>query len=228
MGRFDCVFSLAALGLIGISVVCLCKTAEYRTQAKFATARYEEMKTAEEKFRREAERKVVETAAEWKRKLQKAEREMEADCQSKVGKIQSEAAAALAQRDELIETLRKQMLKLSNDAVKVIAKYRGRRVSSAAPAVHPYMAGSVVDRSCPHCSGSGKMTRKETCETCDGKGFFVRTNPGGVTRHNVYVVLSQRYSTTKDKCNVCSGRGWTNKSFDCRQCSGTGRIPLKK
>ena len=69
MSRFDMVFSFAALVLIGISVICLCKTAEYRSQAKFATERYEEMKTSETKFKREADRKVLEATSEWKAKI---------------------------------------------------------------------------------------------------------------------------------------------------------------
>lgn len=236
MSRFDMVFSFAALVLIGISVICLCKTAEYRSQAKFATERYEEMKEFEKTAKRETDRKVLEVTSEWKAKIQKLEREMEkagkekeAEHQSKVEKIKLE----ISKRDELILTLQKQMLKLSNDAVKVIAQYRNRRTTyGGSPTIHTGMAGNVVDRSCDSCGGKGKVSNKETCSACNGQGYFVRTNTGGITTvRGVYGISytgTPRYTTTKDKCNVCGGRGWTRQSIDCQRCNGIGRIPLKK
>lgn len=236
MGRFDMVFSFAALVLIGISVVCLCKTAEYRSQAKFATERYEEMKDFETRARRETDRKVLEVTSEWKAKIQKMEREMETagkemetDHRSKIEKIKLE----ITKRDELILALQKQMLKLSNDAVKVIAQYRNRRTTySASPTIHVGMAGNVVDRSCDSCGGRGKITNKETCAGCQGQGYFVRTSPGGITTVRDAYGFSRtgvpRYTTTRDKCNACGGRGWTRQSTDCSRCKGVGRIPLKK
>ncbi len=243
MGRFDMVFSFASLALIGISVICLCKTAEYRSQAKFATERYEEMKTSETKFKREADRKVLEATSEWKAKIQKMEREMEktekemeTEYRSKVEKIKLEITKRdneITKRDELIQTLQEQMVRLSNDAVKVIAQYRNRRTTyGGSPTIHAGMAGNVVDRSCDSCGGKGKVSNKETCSGCKGQGYFVRTSPGGITTvRDVYGFShtgTPRYTTTKDKCNVCGGRGWTRQSIDCPRCNGVGRIPLKK
>lgn len=236
MGRFDMVFSFAALILIGIAVICLCKTAEYRSQAKFATERYEEMKESEQTAKRETDRKVLEVTSEWKAKIQKLEREMEkagkekeAEHQSTVEKIKLE----ISKRDELILTLQKQMLKLSNDAVTVIAQYRNRRTTyGGSPTIHAGMAGNVVDRSCDSCGGKGKVLNKETCSSCKGQGYFVRTSSGGLTTvRDVYGIShtgTPRYTTTKDKCNVCGGRGWTRQFIDCQRCNGVGRIPLKK
>ena len=123
MGRFDTAFSLAALVLIGVSVVCLCKTAEYRSQAKFATERYEEMKDSLTKAEREVERKLRETDAEWKAKIWKTEREAELAEKEQnrkhrleIEKTRTEHAAEIAGRDEQIRALEERLVKLSNDA----------------------------------------------------------------------------------------------------------------
>lgn len=221
MGRFDTAFSLAALVLIGVSVVCLCKTAEYRSQAKFATERYEEMKDSLTKAEREAERKLRETDAEWKAKIWKTEREAELAEKEQnrkhrleIEKTRTEHAAEIAGRDEQIRALEERIVKLSNDAVRVIAQYHAQnRARYAVPqhtgtqAVRTGSAGKVVDRSCDACDGRGKVSRKETCVVCEGRGY-------------------SRY--TMDKCHVCRGKCWVRKSIDCARCNGVGRVPLKK
>lgn len=185
MGRFDTAFSLAALVLIGVSVVCLCKTAEYRSQAKFATERYEEMKDSLTKAEREAERKLRETDAEWKAKIWKTEREAELAEKEQnrkhrleIEKTRTEHAAEIAGRDEQIRALEERIVKLSNDAVRVIAQYHAQnRARYAVPqhtgtqAVRTGSAGKVVDRSCDACDGRGKVSRKETCGV-RGTGLF--------------------------------------------------------
>lgn len=246
MGRFDTAFSLAVLVLIGVSVVCLCKTAEYRSQAKFATERYEEMKDSLMKAEREAERKLRETDAEWKAKIWKTEREAELAEKEQnrkhrleIEKTRTEHAAEIAGRDEQIRALEERIVKLSNDAVRVIARYRAQ--NHARQAVPPHIgtqtvrmssAGKVVDRSCDSCGGKGKISRKETCAACRGQGLFIRTSPGGITWiRNVYghsYAGEPRYTTVKDKCQVCGGKGWVRKSIDCARCNGVGRVPLKK
>lgn len=67
---------------------------------------------------------------------------------------------------------------------------------------------------------------------CGGQGHSVRTSPGGITWvRNVYghsYTSKPRYTTVKDNCNVCKGKGWVRKSIDCARCNGVGRVPLGK
>ena len=221
MGRFDTAFSLATLVLIGVSVVCLCKTAEYRSQAKFATERYEEMKDSCAKTERDTDRKIRETEARCKAEILKTERDAEIAEKEQdrkhgreIEKMRTEHAAEIAGRDEQIRALEERIVKLSNDAVRVIARYRAQNHARCAIPPHTETqtvrtgsAGKVVDRSCDSCGGKGKISRKETCAACEGRGY-------------------SRY--TMDKCHVCRGKCWVRKLIDCARCNGVGRVPLKK
>lgn len=237
MGKFDMVFSLAALCLIGVSVTCLCKTAEYRSQAKFATERYEEMKDLYAKAERDTDRKIRETESEWKARIQKMERETEITEKDQDRKHQLEIEkmqVEIAGRDEQIRALEERIVKLSNDAVRVIARYRAQNHARQADAAHTEtqkiqmgLAGKIVDRTCSSCSGKRRVSRKETCTACKGQGVFIRTSPGGITRVNG-VYGERRYTIIKDKCNLCKGKGWVWKFIDCARCNGVGRVPLKE
>lgn len=237
MYRFDLTFSFAALVLIGVSVVCLCKIAEYRSQTKFATERYEEIRDSFAKAERDADRKIMETEAEWKAKIRKTERDAETAEKKKelehrleIKKTRAELADEIARRDEQIRILEERIVKLSNDAVMVIARLRARRIAAAPPQSrseseisHTGYAGNVVDRSCDGCGGRGRIFRKETCAACRGQGCFVRT----ITKvRDVYG--ESRYTTVKNNCNACGGKGWVKKSVECMKCNGGGRVPLRK
>ncbi len=133
MGRFDMAFSFAALVLIGVAVACLCKIAEYRSQAKFATERYEEMKDSCAKTERDTDRKIRETEARCKAEILKTERDAEIAKKEQdrkhwreIEKMWTEHAAEIAGRDEQIQALEERIVKLSNDAVRVIARYRAQ------------------------------------------------------------------------------------------------------
>lgn len=245
MSRFDMTFSFAALVLMGVAIACLCKIAEYRSQAKFATECYEEMKDSCAKAERDADRKIRETEARCKAEILKTERnaeiaEKEQDRKHwrEIEKMRTEHAAEIAGRDEQIQALEERIVKLSNDAVRVIARYRAQTMPDRLPphtrtqTVRTGSAGKVVDRSCDSCGGKGKVSKKETCTACRGQGCFIRTSPGGITRvRNVYghsYASEPRYTTVKDNCNVCKGKGWVRKSIDCARCNGVGRVPLGK
>ena len=127
MGRFDMAFSFAALVLMGVAIACLCKIAEYRSQAKFATERYEEMKDSCAKIERDADRKIWETEAKCKAEILKTERDAEIAEKEQDRKHWREiekTRTEIAGRDEQIRALEERIVKLSNDAVRVIARYR--------------------------------------------------------------------------------------------------------
>lgn len=133
MSRFDMAFSFATLVLMGVAIACLCKIAEYRSQAKFATERYEEMKDSCAKIEHDADRKIRETEANCKAEILKTKRDAEISEKEQdrkhwreIEKTRTEHAAEIAGRDKQIWALEERIVKLSNDAVRVIARYRAQ------------------------------------------------------------------------------------------------------
>jgi len=76
-------------------------------------------------------------------------------------------------------------------------------ILTASLLVTPALAQGLLDKECPECDGTGKIT----CDHCDGGGDIVCTNcdhTGTIT------------------CDECDGSGTITTIVDCSTCLGTG------
>ena len=65
-----------------------------------------------------------------------------------------------------------------------------------------FLVGFSAMAQCGICSGYGYVIRKETCQSCQGKGSFIK-----------YV---------QKNCSSCQGRGYTVKT--CSSCHSSGYL----
>lgn len=124
-----------------------------------------------------------------------------------------------------IQDLERDNLTMSNETVAVIGRLRAQLRAGRAPEpapVRPGGAGTVVDRACSQCKGSGVVTRQESCGTCGGAGSFSKTS-SLLRRTGTYST-----STVNERCANCKGRGQVTMRDTCSACDGSGRVPLDR
>ncbi|MDX1992066.1 MAG: hypothetical protein SF029_06740 [bacterium] len=78
-------------------------------------------------------------------------------------------------------------------------------------------------RTCPQCSGQGKVSRKQSvpCTHCNGKGGTDKNISGWDHQHNTQVSYNEFI-----KCRYCGGTGSETRmtQVNCSKCNGLGKI----
>ena len=93
--------------------------------------------------------------------------------------------------------------------------------------VTPALAQGLLDKECPSCHGTGKVscdncdgTSDIACTNCDGAGSSICTNCDSTGN----IVCTNCDGTAAVTCDKCDGSGTITTVVDCPTCYGTGEI----
>lgn len=100
-----------------------------------------------------------------------------------------------------------------------------------------FLVGFSAMAQCGICSGFGYVIRKETCQSCQGKGSFIKyvqkncssCQGRGYTVKTCSSCHSSGYLTNSKTCSTCGGRGYhIIDKGECSRCKGQGRISINQ